>query len=140
MTETQDKAKAYLVGIRTIERNIRAKQMELDALRYKAMGGGGIRYDKERVQTTPSNYMEMAIIDISDKCSEIEEDKASIENLKGDAYSIIRRMKEPEQRAVLEWFYLNGFSMYETAKKMSMSERNAYYIHDEALEAFGSLL
>ena len=49
-------------------------------------------------------------------------------------------MTQPEQRALIEWFYLNGISMGETADKMNMSERTAYYLRDDALEVFGKIM
>lgn len=137
MTENQKAAKEYLTRIRDVEKNIRYKEYELDALRYKAGGLTAIQYDKERVMTSPNNYTEMAIADIIDREQEIEEDKASIENLMGDAYEIVRKIERPEHRAIIEWFYLNGLPMYEVAKRIDMSERNAYNLHDDALESFG---
>lgn len=140
MTDNQKAAKEYLTRIRDVEKNIRYKEYELDALRYKVGGVTAIQYDKERVMSTPNNYTEMAIIDIIDREQEIEEDKASIENLMGDAYEIVRKMEHPEHRAIIEWFYLNGLPMYEVAKRIDMSERNAYNLHEEALEAFGAAI
>lgn len=140
MNEVQKNADNYLSNIRTIQQLIRSKELELEALRYKAGGSVAIRYDKDKVQTSSMNYTEMAIIDIIELEQEIEEDKASIETVKGTAYAYVRRMIIPEQRAVIEWFYLNGLSMQDTADKMYMSERNAYYLRDDALQSFGELL
>jgi len=140
MTDTQKAAKEYLTRIRDIEKNIRYKEYELQALRYKAGGLTAVQYDKERVMSSPNTYTEMAIADIIDREQEIEEDKASIENLMGDAYEIVRRIEHPEYRALIEWFYLNGLPMYEVAKRIDMSERNAYNLHEDALEAFGAFI
>lgn len=137
MTENQKEADKYLSKIRNTEKIILSKQLELEALRWKASGVGAIRYDKDRVQTSPQNYMEMAIIDVTEIEQEIEEDKASIEDMKGVAYSIVRSMQAPDQRAMIEWFYLNCLSMPDVADKMHMSERNAYYLKCDALESFG---
>lgn len=137
MTDNQKAAKNYLSNIQSIEKAIHNKTLELEALRYKASGAGGIDYSKEKIQTTPQNYLEMAIADIIEIEAELEEDKASIEEAKATAYSIIKQMKEPEQRAILEWFYLNAKPMTEVAQIMYMSERNAYYLLDDAHESFG---
>lgn len=142
MTESKNQKAAdeYLSKIKDVEEMIRKKEQELEALRYKASGAGAIRYDKDRVQTSPQNYMEMAMMDIVELNKEIEEDKASIENIKGDAYAIVRMIQKADQRAIIEWFYLNGLSMEAVADKMSMSTRNAYYLRDDALESFGSIM
>lgn len=140
MTENQNKAEAYLKQIRDVERTIKNKRDELDALRYKASGATAIRYDKDKVQTSPQDYLTMAIMDIIEIEKQLEEDAVSIEEMKGSAYAIVRQMQSADQRALIEWFYLNGISMTETADRMNMSERTAYYLRNDALEGFGKLM
>lgn len=140
MTENQLRADSFLKQIRDVERTLKNKRDELEALRYKAGGATAIRYDKDKVQTSPKDYLSMAIADIIEIEKQIEEDSASIEDIKGGAYAIVRRMESPDQRALIEWFYLNGISMTETADRMNMSERTAYYLRDDALESFGGCM
>ena len=140
MTDNQSVAEAYLIRIRSVERNIKNKRNELDALRYKASGAGAIRYDKDRVQTSPKDYLTMAIADIIELEKQIREDVAEAEEMRTEAYAIVRKLIEPEYRTLIEWFYLNGVSMTETADRMHMSERAAYYLKEDALESFGELL
>lgn len=138
MTENQNRAELYLKQIRDVERTLKNKRDELEALRYKASGATAIRYDK--VQTSPKDYLSMAIADIIEIEKQIEEDAASIEDMKGGAYAIVRRIESADQRALIEWFYLNGISMTETADRMNMSERTAYYLREDALESFGAIM
>ena len=140
MTDNQNKAENYLKKIRDVEKVLKNKRDELEALRYKASGAGAIRYDKDRVQSSPKDYMTMAIADILEIEKQIQEDEASIEDIKGQAYAVVRQMKQPEHRVLIEWFYLNGISMNETAIRMNMSERSAYYLREDALEVYGELM
>ena len=140
MTNNQQKATSYLMSIRDIEKKLHNKRLELEALRYKASGAGAIRYDKDRVQTSPDDYLAKAMIDIIEIERQIEKDEASIEKKKGKAYGIVRQMEIAEQRILIEWYYLNGLSMQETALKMSIAERTTYYLRDDALESFGKIL
>lgn len=140
MTKNQKEAQQYLSRIRRIEQELHGKRLEIEALRYKASGMGAIRYDKERVQATQQDYMTLAINDAIELEHQIEEDEASIEDIKGQAYSIVRQMDTAEHRAFIEWYYLNGLSMSDTAFNMSMSERNVYYVQERALEEFGARL
>ena len=119
MTENQIKAEKYLRKIQTVERILNNKRDELEALRYKASGAGAIRYDKEQVQTSPQDYLAMAMADIIEIEKQIEEDEASIEDMKGQAYAIVRRIELPEHRTLIEWFYLNGISMNETSLSLA---------------------
>ena len=140
MTNNQQKASSYLMSIRDIEKKLHNKRLELEALRYKASGAGAIRYDKDRVQTSPDDYLAKAMVDIIEIEKQIEKDEASIEKKKGKAYGMVRLMAVSEQRILIEWYYLNGLSMQETALKMSIAERTTYYLRDDALEEFGKLL
>lgn len=140
MTSNQKNAEAYLLRIRESEGKIQNKRLELEALYYKAGGCTAIRYDKDSVQTSPQNYMEMVMEDIEELKQEIEEDEAQTEETRGNAYSLVRMMEKPEQRAMIEWFYLNCVSMQHVSRKMNMTERNAYYLREDALESFGSLM
>ncbi|MBQ6318209.1 MAG: DUF1492 domain-containing protein [Lachnospiraceae bacterium] len=137
MTRNQSKAEAFLKKIREGERILKTKRNELDALQYKASRSGAIRYDNDHVQTTPQNYLEMAIDDIIEIKKQIDEIETETEEIKSKAYSIVRTLKVTDHRTVIDWFYLNGLSMAQTADKMNMSERTAYYLKDDALEAFG---
>ena len=140
MTKYQQKATSYLIGIRNIEKRLHNKRLELEALRYRASGAGAIRYDKDHVQTSPDDYLAMAMADIIEIEKQIEKEETDIENKKGKAYAIVRQIETAEHRAFIEWYYLNGLSMIETATKMNIAERTSYYLRDDALEAFGKLL
>ena len=131
--------KENLEKIRAAEKSIASKRMEIEALLYKASGAGAIRYDKDRVQTSPQDFMTMAIADAIKLEKQIKKTEAKIEEMKCMAYSIVRQMDKVEQRAVIEWFYLNGLSMKETAMKLHMSERSAYYLKDDAIKVFVEL-
>ena len=128
--------KKELEHIRDAEKIINAKKLELDALRYKASGAGAIRYDKDRVQTSPQDYLAMAMDDIVKIENQIKTEQDEIEKIRAEAYTIVRRMKNVDHRTVLEWYYLNGVSMVNTAFQMGLSERSAYYLKEEAVAAF----
>jgi len=131
--------KHNLEVIRDNERSINAMRLELEALRYKASGAGAIRYDKDRVQVSPQDYMTMAIADVLELEKRISEQIDNIEEMKGRAYIVVRQIEAPEQRAIIEWYYLNGLSMIDTAERLNMSERSAYYLREDALKSFESI-
>ena len=128
-----------LEKIRVAEKDINSKKQELEALRYKASGAGAIRYDKDRVQTSPQDYMSMIIADAIELERQIDEEEAAVERIRGEAYAIIRRMDKPEHRAIIEWYYMNGLSMIAAADRMKLSERAAYYLKEDAIENFSVL-
>ena len=139
MSKEKDKSRAetYLNRIRNIGKELRDKRNELDALRYKASGAGAIRYDKDHVQTSAQDFLSMAMDDIIRIDKEIEEKEACIEDMKGQAYTIVRTLTVTDHRTLIDWYYLNGLTMTDTADKMHISERTAYYLRDDALIEFG---
>ena len=137
MTDNQARASSYLSSIRNIEKRLNNKRLELDALRYKASGAGAIRYDKDRVQTTPEDFIVEAMNDIIRIEKQIEKEEREAEKKKDKAYSIVRKMDQAEQRIIIEWYYFNGLSMIDAATRMNIAERTAYYLRDDALEGFG---
>ena len=62
-------AQEYLEGIERAERKIEAITRRLEELRTRAEGVGAIRYDKDRVQTSPQDSMPDKVI----KLCEIED-------------------------------------------------------------------
>lgn len=138
--QNRNRAETYLRKIRDNDRALKSKRDELDALRYKASGTGAIRYDKDHVQTSPQDYLSMAMDDIIKIEKQIEEKEAILEELKGKAYTMVRQIPQTDHRIIIEWYYLNGLSMIATADKMSIAERTAYYLRDDALESFGKVM
>lgn len=138
--QNRRKAESYLKEIRDNDRTLKSKRDELDALRYKASGSGAIRYDKDRVQTTPNDYLSMAMDDIIKIERQIEEKEHILEEMKGKAYALVRMIPQTDHRIIIEWYYLNGLSMLATAEKMCIAERTAYYLRDDALDSFGKVM
>jgi len=138
--QNRNKAETYLRKIRDNDRALKSKRDELDALRYKASGAGAIRYDKDHVQTSPQDYLSLAMDDIIKIEKQIEEKEAILEELKGRAYTMVRQIPQTDHRIIIEWYYLNGLSMIATADKMSIAERTAYYLRDDALDSFGKVM
>ena len=140
MTDNQRNASDVLMIIRNIEKKLHNMRIELEALEYRASGAGAIRYDKDHVQTSPGDYLAMAMEDIIKLDKKIQEGEADIEKRKGKAYAVVRKMNNEDHRTFIEWYYLNGLTMNETAEKMHKAERTTYYLRDDALEAYGKLL
>ena len=138
--QNRNKAETYLKRIRDNDRELKSKRDELDALRYKASGAGAIRYDKDHVQTSPQDFLSMAMDDIIRIEKEIEQIETGLEEMKGKAYAMVRTISQTDHRTIIEWYYLNGLSMNATADRMNIAERTAYYLRDDALEYFGKVM
>lgn len=134
-------AEESLNTIDSMQKKIRSEKLELEALRYKASGAGAIRYDKEKVMTSPSgDLMAMVVDDIIKQEQKIKEDEELLEQEKKEAYEVIRLIENIDHRTFIEWIYINNATMRSTAKKMYVSERRIYDLKKEALNSYGFAL
>lgn len=140
MTRNQEEGLKHLDIIKVLISKIRSQKMEIEALKYQAQGDGAIRYDKERVQTSPQNYMEIAMADAIDIEYEIEEEEAQLDSLKTEAYSLIRKMDIEDERTFIINYYINDIHMNDLINTMHRSERALYYLRENALEHYGEQL
>lgn len=138
MTENQKRAEFYLNQIKTKAEKLFSLRLEIEALEYAASGATGIRYDKDKIQTS-SNGDRLAIFvaDALERQAEADEVAAELDELKVNAYHIIRQMDNIDERNILEWVYLQATQMQKVIQRMNWSERKVYYIRDDALEHFG---
>lgn len=66
MSVKAKKAKAYLNQYHKLRRAVESLERRIEEMRAKAEGVGAIRYDKDRVQTSPKNTMEENSIKLAD--------------------------------------------------------------------------
>lgn len=138
MTDNQKKAEQYLNQIKTKAEKIFSLKLEIEALEYAASGATGIRYDKDQVQTSPrGDRLEIFVTDAVERQAEADEVAAELDELKVNAYHIIRQLDNIDERNILEWVYLQATPMQSVVQKMNWSERKVYYLRDDALEHFG---
>jgi hypothetical protein len=139
MTNNQKKADRYLMQIRDASKELTELIFKIDFLRYKASGAGAIRYDKDRVQTSPEDMM----------CEAISE-AVYLEGKLSDRHKQLKAMREHTEKVVALWnnnsarfieiYYLNHGSMTEVADRIGCTSRSAYNIKFKALEDFAQYL
>lgn len=141
MTENQKTAEKYLLKIRKQSKRLKSLLNEIEALEYAAAGQGAISYEKDRVQKSTDRNIKLVefMDDIINKKNEFDEVEAELDELKITSYHIIKKIENIDERIILEWYYINAKSMEEIIKKISVSERKAYYLREEALESFGTI-
>ena len=106
---------------RTNRRDVMRLRAEAENLRLSAMGGA-IRYDKEKVQTSPENYQEEWLVKAADL--ELAADRliASGDKLRAMLYKWME-VCSSEERIVLTAHYINDITY-----------REIEYEYDEALD------
>jgi hypothetical protein len=75
--------------------------------------GGGIRYDKDRVQTSPDDYQSRWIIAAADCEAEAVRTLALSDEARQKVYDWVEAYCSDEEQYVLVWHYINGKSYNE---------------------------
>ena len=99
----------------------------------------GIRYDKEKVQTSPEDILARSAAEIEDMKTELGISMLMLKRKMGYAESLISRLSDSDEREVLRYYYLDinskgGLMTWaEVAEMMGFNERTIYRIHGSAL-------
>lgn len=143
MTEGQKRADDFLKIIKDENRTLSEMITKVEYLRYKAAGGGAIRYDKDHVQTTPEDILSKSMAEAVDLEQKIRDKKNEIEERRIRTNMIIHSWDDTDgmlSALVIMIYYMNNGSIKDVASKLEKSERQAYRMKLDALERFGKEL
>ena len=126
-------AKEYLKQYRALDRKITAKSQHLEELEAKVLyvspstenAGSRNSLPRSRVEEIADNIMRLQ--------DEINGEIDKLVNLEREIRGAICRLKDDKLRNVLEYHYINGMTLEQTAVKMNYSYRQICRIHGEAL-------
>ena len=133
------KPKEYLLEITKYRRLAQSTADQIDDLRNQIGGLSAIAYDRDRVQTSPSNRMEQLI----PKLIRLEEKYAR--NLARYNTEVLKRTKQiegldnPLHVSILTMRYVRDMKWEEIAEETTYTFRHVTRVHGEALQAFGRL-
>lgn len=135
MTARQEKAEKYLLQIRNTDKEINEMILRIDFLRYKASGAGAIRYDKDRVQTSPEDMMCEAVTEAIALEGQLYARHKQLMDMRAHTEQVISLWND-NNAVFIEIYYLSRGSMTDVADRIKCSSRNAYFIKLKALEEF----
>ena len=129
-------AQQYLEGIERAERKIEVINRRLEELRTRAEGVGAIRYDKDRVQTSPQNTMPDAVIKLCEIEDKYREAVIRAEVYKHEAQRRVNALADARYIAILTARYVDRLTWEGVGERTSYSPDHAIRLHREALRAF----
>lgn len=135
LNETYD----FLMQIRRKEINIRRKETQRDELRACLLPGA-VRYDRDKVQSTPTDKMSDVMARVDELDREIEQlrrEKASLIIEIGDA---IEKLEDDNEKTVLTEFYIARAPMTQAADAINYSVRRAYDFRKRGVIHLGEVL
>lgn len=139
MTVNQINAKRYLFHVASLPRRIESKMLEIEVMRAKAEGLGTIRYDKERVQTSPEDRMPDAVIELIEFINRLDKDHLELVNERNRADGLMEYLND-EQRDVIDYYFFQNKNFYEISTLMNYSERTIKTRYYDGLEIIGEHL
>lgn len=129
-------AKEYLQQLRDIDVSINQDVSRLEAMRSGVMGQGAIRYDRERVQTSPKDKLCSDVCDIVTFNDRIDRRIKKFVDTKELIIEQIRGLHNAVYNQVLFSVYVEYKSLKETACDMGRCYAFVREKHREGLEAF----
>lgn len=136
MTEGQRRADNFLRIIRDEEKIIGSMEQQAEYLRYKATGGGAIRYDKDHVQTTPEDILSSALAQAVDLEKEIEKQMKEIKLRRNFTIETLKAWTDVRAAFILASFYIDSESLMSISRKINRSARQTNRLKNKALEMF----
>ena len=136
MTENQIIAKQFLFKVAYLPMEIESLMLEIEVMRARAEGLGAIRYDKDRVQTSPQDTMSDAVIRLIEFVDGLEHKHVELVEQRMRADELMEFLDE-EQKAVVDMYFFQHKSVYQIARIMHYSERTIKYRMSAALEIIG---
>lgn len=135
LNETYD----FLMQIRRKEIVIRRKESQRDEL-IACLLPGGVRYDRDKIQTTPKDTMTDVMARVVDLDTEIEalrHEKAQLIIQVSDA---IEKLTDDNEKTVLTEFYIARAPMNKVAEAINYSVRRAYDFRKAGVTHLGEVL
>ena len=130
-------AKQYLQQVRILDERIMKDIEQLEAMQSNATGQGAIRYDKDRVQSSPQDRLCSDVCDIVTFNEEINEKIDRFVDLKERVIDQIKTLDaEQIQRDVLMKTYIEYKSNRQVASEIQKSGSHTFAIKAKALKNF----
>jgi len=135
------KAKEYLKYVRDLGQAINAKLEFCEQLReLAAISSSSIAGDKVSGGNKQGSRLEEYAVKIMTIEHDMRYETYKLLDEKNQVISVIHKMKEPKEQALLINRYINGYSWEKIAEKMSYSLDHVQgYAHRKALESFSDI-
>ena len=129
---TKAELKNTLRRVGTLDCEIRVVNLKIERLE-SYMHGHAIRYDVDRVQTTPKDAMGELMAELEPLLKERDRLTVAITRAIADTSAIIDHIKDHKQCLVMHYRYTACLSFEEIARRMNYSEPRIFQLHNEAV-------
>ena len=130
----------YMETIRRVKREIRLLMEQIERDSVIAQGVTAIRYDVDRVQTSPVSDRMGDIVARITETTELLYDRISLlQGLEEDARRLLVNLK-PEHERVLVYRYIDDMGWTQVSEKIGYNEKYIFTLRDSALNELDMLI
>lgn len=136
---TEREAFVFLGQVRGYDNKIKRLERTIESLRYNLMPGA-IRYDKDRVDSSPQDNMSELFGKIDAYERELEEEyhkKAAAVLLVDDA---LNKMDDTKERIVLKEYYIGKISIQDIADGLGITVRHCFRLRNNGVSIFAEVM
>ena len=136
---TIHEAKDYLKQIRVLRQYLQ-RLKERRASLHLDVSFGGIDYSADRIQTTPKNKMEEAMVRLSERLEKIDNSIAKVSVDIDDRISSIEKLSTDTHRSILFKRYVEDKSFEVISVEMGYAYNYTCNLHGDALRELSKVL
>lgn len=130
----------YMETIQRVRREVRLLREQIERDSVLAQGVTAIRYDRDRVQTSPiADRMGDIVAHIVETTETLYNRIALLQGLEEDARRLLINLEEDNER-VLVYRYMDDMNWVSIAERMGYSEKHIFKIWDKALIELDNLI
>lgn len=126
-----DKLYCKLSAPRKTMARIGSLQSQIKVLEMATLPGA-IRYDKDKVQSTPVNKQEEIIADIDERWRKLVEQQKKLVEETTELTDMFSQL-DLEKSRIMQCYYIAGMSWSKVAEEVNYSERHLYRLKGEAI-------
>lgn len=132
MNEKPSSARKLLTEYMKIKENIAKRELQREELQGR-LTGGAIRYDKDKIMSSPGNVNESWMCEVADLDREIKQLYHERNIYERQIRRYAKRVKDEDGRAIIRMRYLQGFSWEKIPDILLMSRASMFRRYDIAL-------
>lgn len=131
------KAETYLSQLETLDIRIKQEQDLLERLYIQASGVGAMRYDKDRVQTSPAgDQLCSDVVNIVEQTERVRERINTYVDAQCKIVEQINSLQDPKEIRLLYLKYVEFKSIRDIIIEMEISDRWYHKIRKDGLKSF----
>lgn len=134
-----DEVYKFLTRPRRIEREVLRLRARIDELNASLLPSG-IRYDKDRVQTSPGDPLTQVMVQIDQLEREIYDLCIERARIAQEISDTIEELEDDEEKTVLACRWVHPMPVYQLADMMHVSRATLYRIQEGAYEHLAELI